>query len=298
MISLILMMACSSDVGLLGYVEKRQDTSEAVSDTGLEEDTSVGTDTSVADSPVVIEGIGGYVNYYLRQVACPQCVGELQELLVEFKTKFHEPITDSHTSWIPSSGTCTNQLLITVPTTNPVETGSSLTVTGPFHEFVADRVAPGEHYAYIYETQYDRNSSHSVSFNNNNADFMFTSIEGFDFIEPYTMLYVDPAYAFSAPILKSGMTFTWGPYGSSGVFMITIAVYNQAGSQLLGYAACVGPDQGYLTFQSQYLSGYPSGSLAVIHLARHKVDLVPYEPLGSYIETHMEWEVVGTGYLQ
>jgi len=293
MINLILMLACSTEVGLVGYVDKKQDTAQ----------TEPSVEASAEPSPEPsnepsFEGVSGYINYYLRQVACPACVGESQELLVEFKTKFHEPINDLHTEWIPEIGTCTNQLLITVPSNNPIDIGPEVSVQGPVHSFIATRSTIGEHYAYLYETQYDRNSVHDVSLSGYDESFTFTSIEGFDFIEPYNMFYVDPSYAFDAAILKSGMTFTWAPYGSSGVFMVTIAVYNQQGTQLLGYAACVGPDQGYLTFPGAYLSSFPSYSLTVIHLARHKVDMIPYPPLGSYIESHMEWEVIGTGYLQ
>ena len=293
MIHLLLLSACATEVGLIGYTEKKQDTS----------DTEIVVEVSPEPSPEPssepsMEGTSGYVNYYLRQVACPACVGESQELLVEFKTKFHEPINDFHTEWIPEVGTCTNQLLVTVPSTNPIDIGPEVIVEGPVHSFVATRSSIGEHYAYLYETQYDRNAIHDVSLSAYDESFSFASIEGFDFVEPYNMFYVDPSYAFDAAILKSGMTFTWAPYGSSGVFMITIAAYNQQGTQLLGYAACVGPDQGYLTFPGAYLSAFPSYSLAVIHLARHKVQMVPYAPLNSYIETHMEWEVVGTGYLQ
>ena len=313
MINIILMAACSTEVGLLGYTDKKQDTSTAVvTDTTEEVEPSVepslepsspSTEPSTEpasepDSTPAIEGTGGYVNYYLRQLGCPACFGESQELLVEFTTKFHETTSDTHTSWIPPVGSCTNQLLITVPSTNPIDVGPQLSVVGPLHSFIANQVAPGEHYAYLYETQYDRNAIHDVSLGNYTESFSFTSIEGFDFIEPYTMFYVDPSYAYAAPILKSGMTFTWAPYGSSGVFMVTLAIYNQQGTQLLGYAACVGPDQGFLTFPGSYLAQYPSYSLVAIHLDRHKVEMVPYPPLGSFIETHMEWSVVGTGFLQ
>ena len=51
-----------------------------------------------------------------------------------------------------------------------------------------------------------------------------------------------------------------------------------------------------MTVPGQYLQQYPSWSLAAIHLARHRVEFVPYQPLGGYIESHMEWEVVGTGH--
>ena len=40
------------------------------------------------------------------------------------------------------------------------------------------------------------------------------------------------------------------------------------------------------------------GALAAIYLSRHKIELVETDINNSYIETHMEWEVVGTGYIQ
>ena len=287
-------MSCGLDVHVMKIPHKDSGVTDS-SDITIDTDTSV-TDTSIPEN--TIEGVGGYVNYYLRQVACPACVGENQELLVEFKTKFHEPTNDSHTSWIPEVGTCTNQLLITVPSVNLLDVGPQVFVDGPMHSFVATQAGVGEHYAYLYETQYDRNGNHMVSLMNYPETFNFQSIEGFDYIEPWNMFYVDPSYAFDAAILRNGMTFTWSPYGSSGVFMVTIAAYNSAGTQLLGYAACTSPDQGFMTFPGNYLAGFPPYSLAVIHLARHKVAMIPYAPLNSYIESHMEWEVVGTGYLQ
>ncbi len=291
---IILLVSCGLDVHVMKIPPKDSGVTDS-SDLTIDTDTSV-TDTSAPEN--IIEGVGGYVNYYLRQVACPACVGENQELLVEFKTKFHEPTNDYHTSWIPEVGTCTNQLLITVPSVNLLDVGPQVFVDGPMHSFVATQAGVGEHYAYLYETQYDRNGNHMVSLMNYPETFNFQSIEGFDYIEPWNMFYVDPSYAFDAAILRNGMTFTWSPYGSSGVFMVTIAAYNSTGTQLLGYAACTSPDQGFMTFPGNYLTGFPPYSLAVIHLARHQVTMIPYVPLNSYIESHMEWEVVGTGYLE
>jgi len=286
---ILLTVACSSDVSVIKRI------SEDTTESGVE--PSAPSAEPGTPPPPEIEGTGGYVHYYLRQLACPACVGESQELLVEFSGKFHEPINDSHTSWIPALGECTNQLLITSPSTNPIDVGSSIIVDGPVHSFSANKVGT-DYYAYLYETQYDRNALHTVSLADEDATISFRSIEGYDYIEPYAMLYVDPSYAFSAPILKSGMTFTWAPYETSRTYMILMAIYSPDGTQLLGYAACAGPDQGFMTFPGSALQQYPSQSLVLIHLSRHKVDMVPYEPMSSYIETHMEWEVVGTGYLQ
>jgi len=284
--------ACSSDVSVI----KRVTEETAEKESGLEPSIEPANEPSTTHPPE-IEGVGGYVHYYLRQLACPACVGESQELLVEFTAKFHEPVNDSHTSWIPPLGECTDQLLITSPSTNPVDVGTSIFVEGPVHSFTATKTGT-EYYAYLYETEYDRGGLHSISIMDEDAEISFRSIEGYDYIEPYAMLYVDPSYAFAAPIYKSGMTFTWSPYETSRTYMILMAVYSYDGSQLLGYAACTGPDQGFMTFPGSALQQFPSQSLVLIHLSRHGIDMVPYEPMGSYIETHMEWEVIGTGFLQ
>ncbi len=289
----MLVIGCSSDVSVIKRLDDDTDTSVTSTQTGIDT-TPPNTQT---DTGIVIEGNGGYLHYYLRQIACPACVGESQELLVEFNAKFFQPTNQAHTSWLPALGECTNQLVITSPSTNPVDVGDSILVQGPVHSFNASKQG-NEYYAYVYETQYDRTSTHTVTLNGFQEQITFYSAEGYDFIEPQEMLYVDPSYAFSAPIYKSGMTFTWAPYDTSRSFMILMAVYTSDGSQLLGYAACTGADQGFMTFPSNIMQSFPSYSLVLVHLSRHKIDFQPFEPMGTHIETHMEWEVIGTGYLQ
>jgi len=286
------LVACSSDVSVIKRITEETTQKES----GIEPGVEPAHEPSPAPPPE-IEGTGGYIHYYLRQLACPACVGESQELLVEFTARFHEPVNDSHTSWIPPLGECTDQLLITSPSTNPVDVGQSISVQGPVHSFAALKTG-ADYYAYLYETQYDRNATHNVSLSGEDAPISFHSIEGYDYIEPYAMLYVDPSYAFAAPIYKTGMTFTWAPYENSRTFMILMAIYSYDGSQLLGYAACTGPDQGFMTFPGTALQQFPSQSLVLIHLSRHSIEMIPYEPMGSYIEAHMEWEVIGTGFIQ
>jgi len=292
-------LGCASDISIMKRQEPITDTSPSTLDTdeGSPTDDPLEPSQEPSDAPTELNGNVGYVNYYLRQVACPACVGEPQELTVDFTTKFFENTTASHTEWIPTLGTCTNQLLITVPSTNPVNYGQSINVRGMPNQFTAQYQGT-EYYASIYESMYDRDTVHTVEFPNGQESFQFMSIRGFDTLEPYTMLYVDPSYAFAAPIYKSGMTFSWTPYGSDSSFMITIAVYTPDGSQLLGYVACTAPDQGFMTVPGTYLQQYPQWALTAIHMARHRVEYVPYELKGGYVETHMEWEVVGTGHLE
>jgi hypothetical protein len=224
-------------------------------------------------------------------------VGEQQELTVEYVSKFFENTSASHTDWIPATGTCTNQLLVTVPTVNLIDMGTSISVQGNAGTFTANYNG-SEFYSTIYESMYERDTQYTVNFLSGQESYQFTSIHGFDSIEPYEMLYVDPSYAFAAPIYRDGTTFSWEPYGSDSSFMILLAVYTPDGSQLLGYVACTSPDQGFMTIPGSYLQSYPRDGLTAIHLARHRVEYIPYHELGGYIESHMEWEVVGTGHIE
>ena len=282
----IAMCACASDVSIMKQSNPDPDTAHIVD-----------IPNEPSDTPNELNGNVGYVNYYLRQVACPGCVGETQEITVEFKAKFFENTTASHTEWIPSIGSCTDQLLMTVPSTNPIDLGQSVNISGAPSQFTA-HFQGSEYYTTVYESMYDRDTLHTVEFSSGENSFQFLSIRGFDSLEPYEMLYVDPSYAFAAPVYRNGMTFSWAPYGSDSNFMITLAIYTPDGSQLLGYVACTSPDQGFMTIPGQYLQQFPQWALTAIHMARHRVVYVPYDALGGYIESHMEWEVVGTGHIE
>lgn len=285
---ILLIFACASDVSIM----KRQEPESNLNETGL---ASLADSASSTDS--FIDGTSGYLHYYLRQVACPSCVGESQEITLTMTLETHEPISDSHTLWIPNQGECTNTFQYITPSTNSISLGDTLYVQS-IHSLSLYQGSPGSYSATLYESQYDRNYNYSVS-SSDSLLFAFQSLHGFDTIEPYSMLYVDPSYAFQTPIQRTGATFWWTPYGDSNqTFNITIAAYSPDGSQFLGYATCSGADSGQLTVPGQYLANFPSGSLAAIHLTRHKVALEPSDYLNSYIETHMEWEVVGTGFIQ
>ena len=80
--------------------------------------------------------------------------------------------------------------------------------------------------------------------------------------------------------------------------MITVAVYSWDGSQFLGRVDCVDEDSGYMSIPGSYFQQFPPGSLAAVHLNRHKIELVETDINNSFIETHTEWEVVGTGHIE
>lgn len=284
------LLSCSTEVGLLGYKDKNQDSSLAV-----DTDSSLPPLPDSGDPPAN-SGITGYTHYKLRQVACPPCVGETQEIAITFSAKFHQPSTDGHTEWLPAVGTCTENLYTVTPSTVPTSVGSMLTVTSPQHTFTAPAVSTGNYLTnQIYEAQYQRDATYTVQ--TDAGSYNFVSSHGFDFIEPYTLLWIDPSYAYDAVISKStvGTTFTWSPTSTDSIFVVTVAVYSWDGSQFLGRVDCAGDDNGFMNIPGSYFSSYPAGSLTAVHLTRHKVSLSETDINNSFVESHMEWEVIGTG---
>ncbi len=296
----LFMFSCGMDTQIVGVVNKSEDSGsrpsqiDSVVDTSHPEDTDHPVDTQ---SPT-LDGVVGYINYSLQQLACPECMGVSQGVSLKFSAQFHEPISDSHTRWIPAPGNCVENLQETVPSISPIDVGSQLTVSGPIHTFPVPRAGSSYQNESIYETQYDRDSVHNVSSDLLLDGFSFNSVRGFDYIEPESLLYVNMEAAYQAPISRSGTTFYWGPSGSGENFMIIVAVYTSTGSALLGYVTCVSEDVGYMVIPGAYLSAYPPGSITAVHMSRQRIELSPSPDLGGYIETHMEWEVVGTGYIE
>ena len=66
----------------------------------------------------------------------------------------------------------------------------------------------------------------------------------------------------------------------------------------MGRVDCVDEDSGYMSIPGSYFQQFPPGSLAAVHLNRHKIELVETDINNSFIETHTEWEVVGTGHIE
>lgn len=259
---------------------------------------SAGSPVETATDPP--EGIGGYIHYYLRQVACPSCMGIQNEITVDFRAKFHEKTFDTYTRHIPVVGECTQNVTPIMPMTTPLDVGSQIIVQPQNGQpFFAARGQDGVYFqTWNTDVNYIRDTQHFIDKQDGANITSFFSLHGFTNIEPYELRYVDPAYAFSATIYKSGATFWWAPAGSNSIFNITLAVYKPDGSALLGYVSCSGTDSGMMTIPGQYLSNYPYNSLVAVHLIRHQVELIPWPEQNTFIESHMEWEVVGTGHLE
>ncbi len=286
---LALLMACGSDIAIITKNQPR-DTSTVVDSAPPTPATEPG-DTQVPG----LEGIGGYFNYSVSQLACPACLGETQSIQLSMTAQFHDPTNQSHTAWIPAPGECVTAFDSTVPSVTTKNYGNKIVVNNSFRTMEM-YFNINEYTGTIYESQYDRDTLHTVL--TDGGSFEFETIHGFDTLEPQTMLYVDPSYAFAAPIYRSGATFWWTPANNTGEFMVTIAVYSADGSSMLGYVSCVTGDVGQLTIPGNYLSMFPQGSLAAIHLERHKVALEEFVEQGTFIETHMTHQVIGTGMIQ
>jgi len=305
-------LACGTDVGIYGIRETKQaDTSVVESiDSAIEQEPSSEPDSSPSTEPSSeastepssepsseeLDGTVGLVVYELEQVACPSCMGVPQEITINFDAKFHDKIGEEHFTWVPDNGTCVQNLNYTTIGVAPKNIGQSLTVQGgaayftPYYNGMS-------YYGTHMEPQYARDTLLSV-IAQNGSTFQFMTLHGFDYIEPWEMRYVDPSYAFAAIVSKAGTNFQWAPYGSSGLFNITIAVYSPDGSQLLGYVSCTTNDSGFFTMPGSYFMSFPTWSLTAIHMTRVLHQRVPYQDLNGYVDVQVEWSVVGTGHIE
>ena len=297
---ILLLFSCASEVGIIKRYESTNDSAnQSIIDSSDSTETGneVYTNTDSDSEEQTMEGTVGLISWELEQIACPACMGVQQEINISFTADFHENINESHPTWVPDQGQCVQNLNYLSLSRTSKNLGSSISISGPYNTFTAYKDNASMYQGTLYENQYDRNSQYTVSLQDGTL-FNFNSISGFDFIEPLELRYVDPSYAFAAPIYRTGSTFWWGPSGSTQTFNITLAVYTQNGSQLLGYVSCSGSDNGMMTIPGNYLSGFPSWSLVAVHMTRYKQDRVPYEGLMGFVDVQLFWSVVGTGHIE
>ena len=273
-------------------------TTDTTTDTTDEEDD---TDTSPQTD---LSQTVGYVELGLMQASCPYCFGVPQEINITAYSRFHQPTGASHTSWLPQSDGCREYYETTVSSQN-LDVGQFVTLQNNFGDnFTLNQTydTTGIIYenGYLIESNFRRNTPHNLNAQGKTAEGVLETLRGFDYIEPYTMLYVDPSYAFQTPIVKNGNnTFIWGPSGDvNSFFTIHISVYSNDGSYYYGTVICRSPDAGYMSIPGSYFTQYQSGNLASIHLMRHKVLTNQYSDFGGVIEGYSWWEVIGTGFIQ
>lgn len=272
------------------------------------EDTAPDTnliDTSDTSQQNDLSQTVGYVEMGLMQASCPYCLGLTQEINITSFARFHQPTGASHTSWLPQVDGCRDYYETTVSSQN-IDVGQFVTLQNNF----GDNITLNQTYdptgliyqnGYLMESNFRRNTSHTLSAQDKVAPAVLETLRGFDYIEPYTMLYVDPSYAFQTPINRNGNNiFTWGPSASdnNSFFTIHISVYSNDGSYYYGTVICRSPDVGSMTIPGSYFNQYQPGNLTSIHLMRHKIYMNQYQEFGGTIEGYSWWEVIGTGFIQ
>lgn len=304
----LLLWACDSDVSIIKRIEEEETgqvlgvgepaepaaiVGQPASEVGSQPSSEVGSEPAYEQQRA---GVTGLSTMYLRQIACPACMGETQELTVEYELQVHQPISDSWNSWMLADGECTQYLYQSVPSTQPIQVGQVVQVTNQNHQFDAYQNGAGLYVSQnIWESHLQRNALYNVQ--TSEGSFNFTTVEGFDYIEPYTMLWVDPSYAFEAAVRRSGFTITWAPVRQTSRMMVTLGIYSPDGAYLQGQVSCFGADNGAMLIPSQYLN-YPTWSLVAIHIERFETNVVETSINNSYMETLQIWEVVGTGHIE
>ena len=294
------LLACSSDIAII-TTEKNNDTEEE--QVVIVEDTEASSSptsepsnspTSEPDNQMTDLSVG-LATIHFRQISCPACVGAYAEFDISAELKMHQPTSGDYFEYMTPVGTCTTNLMETYVSSQPIQA----TQPAMFNSIQLNPSGQGQWTNnYLYEYQIDRQTPHTITTENGTIVDAFTTIEGFDDIQPYTLLWVDPSYAFDAVISKNGTTFTWYPVLSLDYFEVLIAVYSPDGSQLLGAVSCMETDTGYMWVPGNYFQSFPAWSLAAVHLIRHRIGRQIAPEFNGYIDSHMIWEVVGTGHIE
>ena len=273
-------------------------------DTIVDTEDTNNIDTSDSGNQTDLSKTVGYVELGLMQASCPYCLGLSQEINITAYARFHNPTGASHTSWLPQTDGCRDYYETTVSSQN-LDVGNAVTLQNNFGDNIVlskTQDATGTVYenGYLLESNFRRNTTNDLLVNGKTAEAVLESLRGFDYIEPYTMLYVDPSYAFQAPIKRySDNTFTWGPSGdSNSFFTIHISVYSNDGAVYYGTVICRSADLGFMTIPGTYFTQYQPGNLTSIHLMRHRIFNKQYPDFGGIIEGYSWWEVIGTGYIE
>ncbi len=290
------MMSCGSDVSIMKRPETTEDTTTEPADPNEPSaDSSEPSSDPDTQQPEISDLTVAFAEIHFRQVACQACLGVSREFEITAEFRAHYPTGGDYTSHLPAVGTCTTNVYDTTVGVTPLPA----TQTASFNDIQLYPSGQGLwSNTNLYEYQYQRNTQYTIVSEHGTIPNAFETMEGFDDIQPYTLLWVDPSYAYDAVISKGGTTFTWYPIVPNSQFEIIVAVYSSDGSQFLGAVSCMENDAGYLTIPGSYLQSFPAYSIAAVHLIRHRQSLVPSTDLGGMVQTHMIWEVIGTGHVE
>ena len=301
----MLLFSCGMDVSIMATPDKQQDdsgepivtTEASVEPAG--EPSSPSTEPSYEQSTEPSDEMTdltiGYAEMWLTQIACPGCMGVSYEFDIGATLKLHQPTNAGYNEWLTPIGSCVTQELGTYVSSTPLQ----MTGNASFNSIQLFPVGQAEWMTNsIQEYQFPRNTPITVSTAAGTIPNAFTTLQGFDDIQPWELRYVDPSYAFAAVVSKQGTTFSWQPVIPDSQFEILIAVYSPDGSQLLGMVSCMENDMGYLFVPGNYFQQYPYWSLTAIYLSRHRVARTAAPDFNGYLESHMMWTVLGTGHIE
>ena len=290
-----LLLACrQGDVGIIKLSEEEGADSGVVEDK-LDPWVEPTSEPTGEPSNEMTDLTIGYGEIHFKQIACPACVGVYNEFDISATLDLHQPTSGDYNEWLTPVGTCTTNLIESYVSSQPLATTSP----AYFNDIALQPAGQGEWFTNsIYEYQYQRNTSYNVTSEHGTIQNAFRTVEGFDSIEPYTMLWVDPSYAFEAVISKQGTYLSWSPAVNGAQFEVLIAVYSPDGSQLRGMVSCMENDVGYLTVPGSYFQAYPTWALTAIYLTRHRTGRTPAPDFNGYLESHQTWTVLGTGHIE
>lgn len=250
----------------------------------------------------------GIVQISRLQVACPSCFGVSQSLFIDGIAAFHAPASGSWIGWYPPSGSCA---------TNPTRSGlgGAFSVNGEwaYLQSGSSNVAlrrtetdrgPVYENVNIATSDYLSNASYRLSVPDSGAlgaPFEIANAvqtpQGFDSIQPESMLYTDPSFAFDAPFSRSGASVRWSPSGGTGTFLVVLEVYDDWTGSYIGEIVCHGPDNGIMNIPSSNLGSFPLYSLLAIGVHRVRVENGLHPGTGDTIEGIGRSGVLGTGYI-
>ena len=306
LILVLALTSCGSDVSIMKRPdEAKQETGNA--DTEVDETSQVDsggnndTNSNDVDHTLTV----GFVEYGFIQASCPWCLGLPTEISSWIKSRFHEPTGSNHAAWVPREDEFCRQYYESPVNAINSDVGNAVVASAGAYSYIMNKSYDEtgviyESQTYTSDSNYVRNADLSLTLDGASlSSETFKSLEGFDYIEPYTMLYTDPTYAYAAPINKTSNTFSWGPSGIiDSFFTIHISVYSSDGASYYGTVICRSPDTGVMTIPGSYFTSYPSGSLTSIHLIRHRMKNLHSDLLQGAVQTHVWWEVIGTGFIQ
>jgi hypothetical protein len=294
----LILTGCTTDVSISKTYdnEPSADTSNVAiesdtTDTNVVADTSESSETGNSMTDLTI----GFSQIYFRQVACPACIGETSEFDIRAELKFHHPTSGNYNEWLTPVGDCTTNIFESHVSSQPLASSNPAYFNAIALNPSGNGIWTND---YMYEYQYERNTSYTITSEHGTIPNAFTTVEGFDSIEPYTLFWIDPSYAFEAVISKNGTYFSWAPTVPNSQFEIMIAVYTSDGAQLLGVVSCMENDNGSMYISGTYFQSFPPWSLTAVHLTRHRFNRVAVPELNGYLESHMKWSVVGTGHIE